>query len=159
MAVILFRQPILTAEAQSLNRFSLPLILSLVNTTEMERLFLLPVWGWLVALWDVGILVWTWSGHYWPYLQVFRTVSCEMGRETRWADLWRHDSSEGVRLCIWHLFRMEEKNNKTVRLSPFLAIEEVISKFDDEKQKEFFNDLKLKDPELYYKYLEWKVTN
>ena len=62
-------------------------------------------------------------------------------------------------LCDLIKIRMEEKNNKTVRLSPFLAIEEVISKFDDEKQKEFFNDLKIKDPELYYKYLEWKVTN
>ena len=62
-------------------------------------------------------------------------------------------------LCDLIKIRMEEKNQKTVRLSPFLAIEEVISKFDDEKQKEFFNDLKVKDPELYYKYLEWKVTS
>ena len=60
-------------------------------------------------------------------------------------------------LCELIKIKMHEKNNKTVRLSPFLAIEDVISKFDDEKQKEFFNDLKAKDPELYYKYLEWKM--
>ncbi len=61
-------------------------------------------------------------------------------------------------ICDLIKIRMNEKNQKTVRLSPFLAIDEVISKFDEEKQKEFFDDLKTKDPELYYKYLEWKVT-
>lgn len=54
---------------------------------------------------------------------------------------------------------MNETNQKTVRLSPFLAIEEVISKFDDEKRKQFFDDLKDKDEELYYKYIEWKLIH
>lgn len=62
-------------------------------------------------------------------------------------------------ICDLIKVKMNEKNQKTIRLSPFLAIEEVISKFDDQKQKEFFNDLKAKDPELYYQYLEWKVTS
>lgn len=54
--------------------------------------------------------------------------------------------------------KMNKSDNKTVRLSPFLAIEEVVSKFDDEKQKQFFDELKIKDEELYYKYMEWKAN-
>lgn len=60
-------------------------------------------------------------------------------------------------ICDLIKIKMNEKNNKAVRLTPFLAIEEVISKFDKEKQKEFFKDLKAKDEELYYKYMEWKL--
>lgn len=55
--------------------------------------------------------------------------------------------------------KLYEKDHKIVRLSPFLAIEEVISKFDEETKKEFFDDLKKKDPELYYQYIEWKVRD
>ena len=61
-------------------------------------------------------------------------------------------------ICDLIKIKLYEKDHKIVRLSPFLAIEEVISKFDEETKKEFFEDLKSKDPELYYKYLEWKVT-
>lgn len=50
-----------------------------------------------------------------------------------------------------------DSNHKAVRLSPFLAIEEVMSKFDEDKRKHFLEDLKLKDEELYYKYIEWKM--
>lgn len=60
-------------------------------------------------------------------------------------------------LCDLIKLKIHEKDHKTVRLSPFLAIEEVISKFDEEKTKHFFDDLKQKDPELYYKYIEWKM--
>ena len=49
------------------------------------------------------------------------------------------------------------ESHKAVRLSPYRAIDEVMSKFDEEKQKEFLEDLKSKDKELYYKYLEWKM--
>lgn len=61
-------------------------------------------------------------------------------------------------ICDLIKIKMKNKDNKTVRLSPFLAIEEVTSKFNDEKRKEFFEDLKIKDEELYYKYFEWKVN-
>lgn len=60
-------------------------------------------------------------------------------------------------ICDLIKVKMHETNKKNLRLSPFLAIEEVISKFDEEKQKEFFEDLKIKDKELYYQYLEWKM--
>lgn len=53
----------------------------------------------------------------------------------------------------------EKKNHKSVRLTPFLAIEEVTSKFDEEKKKQFLEDLKIKDPELYYRYIEWKLVH
>lgn len=63
-------------------------------------------------------------------------------------------------ICDLIKIKMQEKdsNPKDVRLSPFLAIEEVISKFDDEKRKQFLDDLKVKDEELYYKYIEWTVN-
>lgn len=63
-------------------------------------------------------------------------------------------------ICDLIKIKMLEKdsNPKDVRLSPFLAIEEVISKFDDEKRKQFLDDLKVKDEELYYKYIEWTVN-
>ena len=60
-------------------------------------------------------------------------------------------------ICDLIKVKIHEKDQKTVRLSPFLAIEEVISKFDEEKRKQFFEELKIKDAELYYKYMEWKV--
>ena len=60
-------------------------------------------------------------------------------------------------ICDLIKIKMNEKQPKNVRLSPYLAIEEVTSKFDDEKKKQFFEDLKAKDKELYYKYLEWKM--
>ena len=43
-------------------------------------------------------------------------------------------------ICDLINIKMNEKNNKPVRLSPFLAIEEVTSKFDEEKRKQFFNN-------------------
>ena len=61
-------------------------------------------------------------------------------------------------ICDLIKVKMNEDTPEPVRLSPFLAIEEVISKFDSEKRKLFLEDLKQKDPELYYKYLEWKVN-
>lgn len=51
-----------------------------------------------------------------------------------------------------------DSGNKTVRLSPFMAIEEVISKFDDEQRKHFFEDLKVKDEDLYFRYMDWKMN-
>lgn len=51
-----------------------------------------------------------------------------------------------------------DSDNKTVRLSPFMAIEEVISKFDDEQRKHFFEDLKVKDEDLYFRYMDWKMN-
>ena len=60
-------------------------------------------------------------------------------------------------ICDLIKIKMDEKQPKNVRLSPYLAIEEVTSKFDDEKKRQFFEDLKAKDKELYYKYLEWKM--
>ena len=62
-------------------------------------------------------------------------------------------------ICDLIKVKLHEKDHKTVRLSPFLAIDEVISKFDEETKKEFFDDLKKKDSELYYKYIEWKVMD
>ena len=59
-------------------------------------------------------------------------------------------------ICDLIKIKTQKRDHKAVRLSPFLAIEEVISKFDDEKQKEFFDELKVKDKELYYGYIEWK---
>ena len=52
----------------------------------------------------------------------------------------------------------DHSDNKSVRLSPVLAIEEVLSKFDGEKQKQFFEDLKVKDEELYHRYIDWKIN-
>lgn len=60
-------------------------------------------------------------------------------------------------ICDLIKIKMNESKQKTVRLSPYRAIDEVISKFDEKKQKEFFEELKIKDKELYYKYLEWKM--
>lgn len=60
-------------------------------------------------------------------------------------------------ICDLIKIKMNESNQKTVRLSPYRAIDQVISKFDEKKQKEFFEELKIKDKELYYKYLEWKM--
>lgn len=62
-------------------------------------------------------------------------------------------------ICDLIEIKLYEKDHKTIRLNPFLAIEEVISKFDEETKDEFFDDLKKKDADLYYRYLEWKVIN
>lgn len=63
-------------------------------------------------------------------------------------------------ICDLIKIKMDEKdlNHNETRLSPFVAIEEVISKFDSEKRKQFLEDLKIKDEDLYYRYIEWKVT-
>lgn len=58
-------------------------------------------------------------------------------------------------ICDLIKIKMHEKN-QTVKASPFRAIEEVISKFDTAKREEFFEDLKIKDEELYNEYMEWK---
>ena len=42
--------------------------------------------------------------------------------------------------------------------SPFRAIEKVISKFDEDRRRQFLDELKVKDEDLYYRYLEWKVN-
>ena len=64
-------------------------------------------------------------------------------------------------LCDLIKIKMYEKNSnpKEVRHSPFIALEEVMSKFDEEKRKQFLEDLKVKDEELYYKYMEWKILS
>ncbi|MDO5859195.1 hypothetical protein [Methanobrevibacter sp.] len=59
-------------------------------------------------------------------------------------------------ICDLMIFKMDKKDGKIVRLTPFLAIEEVISKFDEERRKQFFADLKVKDEELYSSYMKWK---
>ena len=64
-------------------------------------------------------------------------------------------------LCDLIKIKMYEMNSnpKEVRHSPFIALEEVMSKFDEEKRKQFLEDLKVKDEELYYKYMEWKILS
>lgn len=64
-------------------------------------------------------------------------------------------------LCDLIKIKMYERNSnpKEVRHSPFIALEEVMSKFDEEKRKQFLEDLKVKDEELYYKYMEWKILS
>ena len=64
-------------------------------------------------------------------------------------------------LCDLIKIKMYEKNSnpKEVHHSPFIALEEVMSKFDEEKRKQFLEDLKVKDEELYYKYMEWKILS
>lgn len=63
-------------------------------------------------------------------------------------------------ICDLIKIKKDEINsdNKTVRLSPFMAIEEVISKFDENQRKSFFEDLKVKDEDLYFRYMEWKFN-
>ena len=51
---------------------------------------------------------------------------------------------------------MQKKEDPKPKLAPFLAIEQILSKLDDEKQKYFLEDLKIKDEQLYYEYKEWK---
>ena len=55
------------------------------------------------------------------------------------------------------MFEMENRP-KVVETSPYRSIEDILSKFDDKKQKEFLEELKGKDPELYYKFMEWKMV-
>ena len=52
---------------------------------------------------------------------------------------------------------MQKRDDPKPKLAPFLAIEQILSKLDDEKQKHFLEDLKIKDEKLYYEYMEWKT--
>lgn len=61
-------------------------------------------------------------------------------------------------ICDLIKIKTEDTHEEPVLLSPFLAIDEVVTKFDGERRKQFLEELKIKDPELYYKYIEWKVT-
>lgn len=63
-------------------------------------------------------------------------------------------------ICDLIKVKMAEKEDEpeVVDASPYAAIEEIISKFDEERQREFLEELKEKDAETYYKYMEWKVT-
>lgn len=58
-------------------------------------------------------------------------------------------------ICDLIILKMNEKDPKP-KVAPFLAIEEVLSKFDNKKQDEFLEDLKKKDSELFNQYIEWK---
>ena len=42
------------------------------------------------------------------------------------------------------------------KVEPLIAIEGILSKFGEEKQNEFLEDLKEKDKLLYYEFMEWK---
>jgi hypothetical protein len=61
-------------------------------------------------------------------------------------------------ICDLIKIKMQKKESKP-KAGPFLAIEEVLSKFSEEKQKEFLEDLKVKDRQLYYEFMEWKMQN
>ena len=58
-------------------------------------------------------------------------------------------------ICDLIITKMSEKESKP-KIEPFLAIEEVLSKFDAKKQEKFLNDLRTKDTQLYDDYMEWK---
>lgn len=59
-------------------------------------------------------------------------------------------------ICDLIKIKMQKKEDQKPKLAPFLAIEKILSKLDDEKQKHFLEDLKIKDEQLYYEYKEWK---
>lgn len=59
-------------------------------------------------------------------------------------------------ICDLIKIKMHKKDSKP-KIEPFLAIEEVLSKFDESRQKQFLEDLKLKDRELYFKFMEWRI--
>lgn len=59
-------------------------------------------------------------------------------------------------ICDLIKIKMQKKEDPKPKLAPFLAIEQILSKLDDEKQKHFLEDLKIKDEQLYYEYKEWK---
>ena len=61
-------------------------------------------------------------------------------------------------ICDLIKIRMYKKDDPKPKVKPFLAIEEVLSKFSDEKQKEFLEELKTKDKLLYYEFMEWKMN-
>ncbi len=48
-------------------------------------------------------------------------------------------------ICDLIKIKMQKKEDPKPKLAPFLAIEQVLSKLDDEKQKHFLEDLKIKD--------------
>ena len=61
-------------------------------------------------------------------------------------------------ICDLIVIKMNETEPKP-KVAPFLAIEEVLSKFDDERQEQFLKDLKLKDSQLYDAFMEWKAVD
>ena len=48
-------------------------------------------------------------------------------------------------ICDLIKIKMQKKEDPKPKLAPFLAIEKILSKLDDEKQKHFLEDLKIKD--------------
>ena len=60
-------------------------------------------------------------------------------------------------ICDLIKIRMLKNEDPKPKVAPFLAIEEVLSKFGEDKQKEFLKDLKSKDKLLYYEFMEWKT--
>ena len=48
-------------------------------------------------------------------------------------------------ICDLIKIRMYKKDDPKPKVEPFLAIDEVLSKFGEDKQKEFLEDLKTKD--------------
>lgn len=60
-------------------------------------------------------------------------------------------------ICDLIKIRMLKKEDPKPKVAPFLAIEEVLSKFGEDKQNEFLEDLKSKDKLLYYEFMEWKT--
>lgn len=61
-------------------------------------------------------------------------------------------------ICDLIKIRMYKKDDPKPKVEPFLAIEEVLSKFGEDRQKEFLEDLKAKDKLLYYEFMEWKMN-
>lgn len=60
-------------------------------------------------------------------------------------------------ICDLIKVKMPKKEEEPkLKVEPFIAIEGILSKFDEEKQKEFLEDLKEKDKLLYYEFMEWK---
>ena len=60
-------------------------------------------------------------------------------------------------ICDLIISKMNERDSKP-KVAPFLAIEEVLSKFDSDKQDEFLDELKVKDEKLYTDYMQWKMN-
>ena len=59
-------------------------------------------------------------------------------------------------ICDLIKIKMQKTEDPKPKVEPFLAIEEVLSKFPKDKQEEFLKDLKTKDKLLYYEFMEWK---
>ena len=60
-------------------------------------------------------------------------------------------------ICDLMKIKMQKTEDSKPKMAPFLAIEEVLSKFPKDRQEEFLKDLKTKDKLLYYEFMEWKM--